>query len=82
MRDRLYIDAMEEVYSNTTKVIIDQKAGGNLLFLPLDKLIQSAAGVAASGSIGGNIDGSVTTPASSGNSRTREAFRSRTRETR
>jgi membrane protease subunit HflK len=82
MRDRLYIDAMEEVLSNTTKVIIDQKANGNLLFLPLDKLIQSAAGVAASGSIGGGIDGSATTPASSGNSRTREAFRSRTRETR
>jgi membrane protease subunit HflK len=82
MRDRLYIDAMEEVLSNTTKVIIDQKANSNLLFLPLDKLIQSAAGVAASGSIGGDIDGSATTPTSSGNSRTREAFRSRTRETR
>ena len=82
MRDRMYIDAMEEVLSNTTKVIIDQKGSGNLLFLPLDKLMQSAAGVAASGSIGGNIDGRVTTPASSGNSRTREAFRSRTRETR
>jgi membrane protease subunit HflK len=82
MRDRLYIDAMEEVLSNTTKVIIDQKANSNLLFLPLDKLIQSAAGVAASGIAGGDIDGSATPPATDENRRTREAFRSRTREER
>lgn len=82
MRDRLYIDAMEEVLSNTTKVIIDQKASSNLLFLPLDKLIQSAAGVAATGSVSANIDGSTTSPASNDSSRTREAFRSRTRESR
>lgn len=81
MRDRLYLDAMEEVLSNTTKVIIDQKSNSNLLFLPLDKLIQSAAGVAAAGSVG-DIDGSATTPATSDSRRTREAFRSRTRETR
>ena len=82
MRDRLYIDAMEEVLSNTTKVIIDQKANSNLLFLPLDKLIQSAAGVAATESVGGGIDGSTTTPETTDSSRTREAFRSRTREAR
>ena len=82
MRDRLYIDAMEEVLSNTTKVIIDQKASSNLLFLPLDKLIQSAAGVASTGSVSANIDGSMTSPASNDSSRTREAFRSRTRESR
>ncbi len=42
-RDRLYIEAMQEIYSNTTKVFVDQKAGNNLLYLPLDKLIQRAA---------------------------------------
>jgi len=82
MRDRLYIDAMEEVLSNTTKVIIDQKANSNLLFLPLDKLIQSAAGVAASESVGGGIDSSTSTPETTDSRRTREAFRSRTREAR
>jgi membrane protease subunit HflK len=81
MRERLYIDTMEEVLSNTTKVIIDQKDNSNLLFLPLDKLIQSAAGVSATGSVGGTIDGSTTTPASDSR-RTREAFRSRDRESR
>jgi membrane protease subunit HflK len=38
-RDRLYLDAIEEVYSNSTKIIIDSKGdGGNLLYLPLDQL--------------------------------------------
>ena len=38
-RDRLYLDALEQVYSNSTKIIIDSKGdGGNLLYLPLDQL--------------------------------------------
>jgi len=43
MRDRMYIDAMQQIYSNTTKVLIDAKAGSNLLYLPLDKIIQQTA---------------------------------------
>ena len=39
-RERLYIDAMQEIYSNTTKVLIDAKSGSNLLYLPLDKIMQ------------------------------------------
>lgn len=42
-RERLYQDMMAQVLANTTKVIADQKKGGSLLYLPLDKLIQSAA---------------------------------------
>ena len=38
-RQRLYIESMEQVLSNTSKVLIDNKAGGNLTFLPLDKLM-------------------------------------------
>jgi len=38
-RDRLYIEAIEEVYANTNKVLIDSDGSGNLLYLPLDKLI-------------------------------------------
>nr|WP_321459504.1 FtsH protease activity modulator HflK [uncultured Vibrio sp.] len=37
-RDRLYIDAMEEVYTSTSKVLIDSESSGNLLYLPIDKL--------------------------------------------
>jgi len=39
MRDRLYIDAMESVLSNSSKILIDVKGGSNLLYLPLDKLM-------------------------------------------
>ncbi|WP_261816127.1 FtsH protease activity modulator HflK [Vibrio gallicus] len=37
-RNRLYLDTMEEVYSNTSKVLIDSDSSGNLLYLPMDKL--------------------------------------------
>jgi membrane protease subunit HflK len=42
-RDRLYIDAMEDVMSNSTKVLIDVEGGNNMLYLPLDKLTQQSA---------------------------------------
>ena len=38
-RERLYLETMEQVLSSTTTIFIDQKAGNNLLYLPLDKLI-------------------------------------------
>ncbi|WP_028451136.1 FtsH protease activity modulator HflK [Chitinilyticum aquatile] len=43
-RDRMYYDTMQQVLKGSTKVLIDQKAGGNLLYLPLDKLIQASDG--------------------------------------
>jgi modulator of FtsH protease HflK len=39
-RDRMYFDTMQQVFQNTTKLLIDQKSNGNLLYLPLDKLMQ------------------------------------------
>jgi len=42
-RQRLYIESMEKVLSNSSKVLIDNKAGGNLTFLPLDKLMSNSA---------------------------------------
>ncbi|MEO8508993.1 MAG: FtsH protease activity modulator HflK [Betaproteobacteria bacterium] len=42
-RDRLYLDMMQSVLGNSSKVLVDQKSGGNLLYLPLDKLMQQAA---------------------------------------
>ena len=42
-RDRMYIDTMQQVYSNVTKVMIQSKAGNNLLYLPLDKIMQMGA---------------------------------------
>ena len=45
-RDRLYLDMMQSVLGNSSKVIVDQKGSGNLLYLPLDKLMQQGAGAA------------------------------------
>ena len=42
-RDRMYIDTMQQVYSSVTKVMVDSRSGSNLLYLPLDKLMQPAA---------------------------------------
>lgn len=38
-RDRLYLDAMQQIMSNTTKIVVE-KGGNNLLYLPLDKVMQ------------------------------------------
>ena len=40
-RERMYIDMMQQVMSSSSKVMVDQKNGNSLLYLPLDKLIQS-----------------------------------------
>ena len=42
-RDRMYTDAMQQVYSNVTKVMVESRQGSNLLYLPLDKIIQMSA---------------------------------------
>ena len=39
-RERLYIDALEDVLSSSTKVMIDVEGGNNLLYLPLDQLMK------------------------------------------
>ena len=39
-RDRLYLEAIEEVYGNSNKVIIDSEGAGNLLYLPIDQLMR------------------------------------------
>ncbi len=46
-RDRLYLDMMQSVLGNTSKVIVDQKGSGNLLYMPLDKLMQQGAAAVA-----------------------------------
>jgi len=44
MRERLYIDAIQEVLSNTSKVLIDVENGNNMMFLPLDRIMSQRAG--------------------------------------
>src|SRR5262245_64617238 len=79
-RERMYLETVQQIMSSTSKVMIDAKAGGNLLFLPLDKIIQmSAAGLPEV--IGGAKPSSTdTAPPPETTGRSREALRSRERE--
>ncbi len=55
-RDRMYMDTMQQVYSSTSKILIDAKTGTNQLYLPLDKMLaQSTANEAAIGSKSGPV---------------------------
>ena len=77
-RDRLYLDAMQQIMSNSSKVLIDQKGGNNLLYLPLDKLMQMTG-------TGADVTAKpveTPPPAEPSTARSREAFRSRERESR
>lgn len=44
-RERLYLDSISEVYANTSKVLVDVDSGNNILYLPLDKIVSTAATV-------------------------------------
>ncbi len=90
-RDRLYTEALEEVYSNVTKVLVDSRQGSNLLYLPLDKVLQSAGAAAPalqdSTSAAGTRSSSNNAAAASGGAnsidvRVRDISRSRERESR
>ena len=96
-RSRMYLETMQQVYSSTSKVMVDAKGQGNLLYLPLDKLMQAAGAVVASPS---NVGSSAEMPAQvraaspvasndtppqvvdKVDTRSREALRSRDRESR
>ena len=43
-RDRLYIDALENVFKNASKVMVDVEGGNNMMYLPLDTLTQQSGG--------------------------------------
>ncbi|MBL8316315.1 MAG: FtsH protease activity modulator HflK [Rubrivivax sp.] len=80
-RDRLYIETMQQVYSNVNKVMLDTRAGSNLLYLPLDRLLQqagappAAAAPAAPGTIAPEPTGSQSVDI-----RSRDGARTRDRE--
>ena len=91
-RDRMYIDAMQDVYSHVTKVMVDTHGGTNLIQLPLDKLTQAAAANAAAAAppapAPAPVDASAATTVTvtpsdpSADARSRDNSRSRDRDTR
>ena len=48
-RDRLYIDALQSVFANSSKVMIDVEGGNNMMYLPLDQLTRNR------GTVGGDV---------------------------
>ena len=47
-RSRMYLETMQQIYSSTSKVMVDAKGQGNLLYLPLDKLMQASGSLMSS----------------------------------
>lgn len=82
-RERLYLEAMQEVYTSVTKVLVDTKQNSNLLYLPLDKIMQATG-------TGGTVTPAAAAPSQlpaaapslPNDSRARDDSRSRDRETR
>jgi membrane protease subunit HflK len=82
-RDRMYTDAMQQVYSNVTKVMIQSKAGNNLLYLPLDKIMQmGATNAPADASLSMGATAPSTTPASPATTPDSRGARTRDRDIR
>ena len=95
-RDRMYIDAMQQVYANVTKVMVESRQGSNLLYLPLDKIMQATGAGSSGNSSTSAIDSMLpsgsaalppTLPAAPAHSapvdpRARDSSRTRERETR
>jgi len=81
-RDRMYLDTIQQMMTNSSKVLVDQKGGNNLLYLPLDKLIQSTGAGPGLADAPPVRAPEAVVPATETTTRSREAFRSREREVR
>ncbi len=84
-RERMYLDMMQQVMGNISKVMVDQKNGNSLLYLPLDKLIETSRGVAVETPQTVKLDAAPVTSQGSDNNaaqRARDSLISRDREAR
>ncbi len=50
-RDRMYIEAMQQIFASTTKIMVDAKNNNSMIYLPLDKLIAQTAAESAAGAV-------------------------------
>jgi modulator of FtsH protease HflK len=82
-RERLYLETMQQIMANSTKVMVDQKAGNNILSLPLDRILQSGGTVTTSDVVPPRVP-ETSTSATAGTEAARPAAREsfRTRESR
>ena len=75
-RDRMYLDAMAQIYGNVTKVLVDSKQGSNLMVLPLDKIMQLSGSESSAVAVPAAPSAPATAPATS-DSRSRDGSRTR-----
>ena len=78
-RERMYLETMQEVISKSSKVMVDAKGSGNLLMLPLDKLIQAAAAAPRAAGEQATPVPAASSPAPAFDPRDREQMRNRDR---
>jgi len=81
-RDRMYIDAMQQIYSNVTKILVESRQGSSLLYLPLDKIMQQVAQTGAAEAPATAAPAPAAPAGLSNDSRTRDNSRGRERESR
>lgn len=79
-RQRIYLDTQEQVLSNTSKVLVDQKGGNSLLYLPLDKIMSMTSSSTTSTVTKPEVQPEATVDTST--NRSRDAFRTRDRSER
>jgi modulator of FtsH protease HflK len=78
-RERIYLETMQQVFSSTNKIVVDAKGSGNLLYLPLEKLMKMPAAGAAEGGADRPSATEPPAPPDTG-ARSRDALRNRERE--
>ncbi|WP_416395099.1 FtsH protease activity modulator HflK [Allohahella sp. A8] len=63
-RERMYIETMEQVMSKSSKILVDQKNGSNIMYLPLDRMLEQSGQrqTQENGRVSANQDPSVITP--------------------
>src|SRR5438105_11789351 len=78
-RERIYIDTMQQVLQSTSKIMMDYRGSGNLLMLPLDKILQQAGGTVNPTEAQASQRPSTEPPAAEASPRSRESLRNRDR---
>ena len=79
-RDRLYLETMQSVYSNVSKVMVDSRSNSNLLYLPLDKLMQQAAAALPTATAPVSVPTPESPPVAGADARSRDGARTRDRD--
>jgi membrane protease subunit HflK len=74
-RERLYIDAISDVYANSSKVLVDVEGGNNMMYLPLDQIMKNVSQTNAAGST--DVDVSAITDQVLNEIRSRQSDRSK-----